>query len=234
MDVEIKAVSAEDGEGPDADGGLAAPDGDGDVLAIETASVHIRDIELYLPSGVHCDDIDDDGLGGFSCEDDFSDDDDSDDDDSDGDAKLVLEGPFDVDLVSGEIVGDEVALPTGTYRRVDVRVDDDDNDLTFAAAGTMQVDGDDVEVEIRLDFNEDVRFEGEFTLGEADTVGSLVVGFDVQQWLAGVPLHECVAREGSTDGPLVIGDDNSGSGSCSDLENAIRDNVEASGELLVQ
>lgn len=227
MDVELKAISADDDSGPAADGGLAAPDGDGDVLAIVSASVHIRDIELYLPEGVGCDDVDDDDLGGFDCEDDDG------DDDSD-DAKLVLDGPFDVDLVSGEIVGDEVALPTGTYRRVDVRVDDDEDDVTFAAAGTMDLDGEDVEVQIQLDFNEDVRFEGDLTIGEDDKVGSLVVGFDVQQWLAGVPLHECVRREGSTDGPLVVGEDNSGSGSCSDLENAIRDNVEASGKLIAQ
>ena len=136
MDVELKAISADGDAGPAVDGGLAAPDGDGDVLAVASASVHIRDIELYLPEGIGCGDLDDDALGGFDCEDE-----DGDDGDDSDEAKLVLEGPFDVDLVSGEIVGDEVALPTGTYRRVDVRVDDDDDDVTFAAAGTMDLDG---------------------------------------------------------------------------------------------
>lgn len=209
--VEMRAFSV---DGPTE---IVAPDADGADLVVESAEVNVRDIELYLPDDVDCEDFD--GDEDFDC---------SDDDD---DEKITIEGPFHVDLVEGTVAA-EVALPVGNYRRVDVRVDDDESDVTFRAVGELDMGDATAEVEIVLDFNEDVRFEGDVEIDGTETSGTLLLGLVAANWLHDVPLQSCVEREDFADGPVTVGEDNSGSGSCSDLENAIRDNVESSGDLL--
>lgn len=205
VDVRLRAVEME-GDG------FATPTTPDSEFAIDAASINVRDIEFYLPKDVGCEDVD----PAFDCED---------------DEKIVLEGPFAVDLIDGSI-GADLVLPVGTYRRVDVRVDDDADDISFRAAGTWNGEGRPVALELALDFNEDIRFEGAFEVSEETDAEGLLLGLDVGTWIDSGAMNECVNRDGALEDGVVIGEDNSGSGSCSDLENTVRDNVEASGELL--
>jgi len=164
---------------------------------------------------------------------------------SGGDA-IRLVGPWVVDLLTGEATPaiPRVNVQVGTYRRIDVRFDDADPDdgvvspadplagATLVASGTVALADDGATpYALTLKFNEDARFESTtgILLAEDDHA-AVLLALDPSAWFAGLPLATC-ADDGDLEirnGVLVIED---GSGSCSDVENTLKDAIKASGEL---
>ena len=214
--IEVRAVST----GPASQSELVfSDDGQSDYI-VQTASLRLRHIELDLPDGSDCSDIAD-ALDGAECNDSVSDD------------KIRIQGPFDVNLVSGVATPSlaDVVIPEGTYKRVDFRVEDNSDDVSFAVTAGFTHNGDAMTLELSLDFNEDIRIEtptGISVDGETDLIAEFVVG----SWLAGVDVGKCIDDDDvHTSGTTVTIDDNSTSGSCSDIENTIKDNMKHSGQL---
>ncbi|MBW2391200.1 MAG: hypothetical protein JRG89_22600 [Deltaproteobacteria bacterium] len=218
--------------------GFPATDADGTTFHIDMARGYLRDIELDLADGEMCDQFEE---GMFSepvsC--------------APGDDKIVISGPFMVDLVNAISEPDlkNVGIPGGLYQRIDVRFDDaevadglvtvDDplNENTLIMSGTFKFDPEDAgEVEktfeMALKFNEDVRFEGpaeDIVLDDSDAE-DLVLRLDVAMWFNALPITTCI-----DDGDLVVDDDNhlviADSGNCSTVENDLKEAMKTSGQL---
>ena len=203
--------------------GASSVDSAGVGFALNAVRVNVRRVELYLPAGTSCSDIADldlaDGAYTKVCA---------------GD-KLRFSGPWQVDLVSGVATPPFApeAVPAVRYRRIDVGLapGDDDDDVTLLASGVVPFNGNDTPFRLALDFNEDVRFEGSgFTVAPGDAVASALLALDPGSWFASLPLSACAADGDLTieAGVIVIED---GNNDCSDVENAVKDAVKASGTL---
>lgn len=220
--VQLRAVSSGGGGGAGAP--LVAEDDAGTAFALVAATLDVRDIRLDLPDGLTCADVQD-TLVGARCEPD-------DDTDGSGEDTIVIDGPFAVDLVAGTASPslDDVVIPEASYRRVDIRVDAED-DVSFAATADFQHDGLPHRLELALDFSEDIRIEeAQGVEVTADT--DLVAEFVVNSWLGGIDLIACL-EDGDlrTEGDVVYLDDSSSGGACSDVENVIKDNMKNSGQF---
>lgn len=189
-------------------------------FTLTEATLNLRDIKLDLPEGVTCADIEAD-LENATCSSDSADDD-----------TIEIEGPFVVDLVAGTSTPtlDDVVIPALAYRRVDFRVDDV-NDVSFAVLADFDLDGTAMTLDLSLDFNEDIRIE-EAGGVEVTADSDLIAEFVVNDWLAGVDLATCIDDGDVTvDGTTVTVTEDSTSGSCSDIENVIKDNMKNSGQF---
>jgi len=194
---------------------LAADDSDpidqaGNTFTLTTARARVRHVELYLPAGASC-------AGVAGC---------------DGD-KIRVDGPWDIDLLTGDATPalPRVEVPLGTYRRVDVRFEPDDGDVTLAVSGTVLFRGAPTPFTLALDFNETARFESAtgFVVTR-DVVQDAVARLAPATWFAALPLVAC-ADDGDLPiegGTIVITD---GDGSCSDVESVVRDAIKGSGRL---
>lgn len=194
-------------------------DGAGD-FQIEAATLRLRHIELDLLDGGDCADLAD-SVDGAICEDGV-----------DGN-KISIEGPFEIDLVAGTSTPSlaEVQIPAGTYKRIDFRVEDNGNDSSFAVRAGFDHEGAAMTLDLNLDFNEDIRIEDAQGL-VVDADSDLIAEFVVNNWLGGVDVGACIDDEDVTVvGSTVTIDDSSTSGSCSDIENTIKDNMKNSGQL---
>lgn len=156
---------------------------------------------------------------------------------------IRLEGPFVADLMNGTLSPDLPAFqaPAGTYRRIEARLDDLDEDKaalepalaghsvvlsgTFAYAGRA-----DRAFSLSLDFNELVRFEGGSMAVRQDTLTHLLLRFGVESWLKEIDIGRCL-----DEGRLVL--DNQGNlklddgSNCDGLEKALKEAVKASGRM---
>ncbi len=215
--MEVRAVTNDSNPSlPDAP--LVFADSAGDEFALQSAYLRLRHIELDLPDGVSCSDAED-TLVGAEC-------------DSDGD-KIRILGPIDVDLVSGTATPSlaDVVIPAGTYIRLDFRVEDNPDDVAFAAVADFQHNGDQLSLDLSLDFNEDIRIEspGGITV-DADT--DLIAEFVVTNWLNGIDVGSCIDDGDVTmEGTTVFVTEGSTSGSCSSIEDTIKSNMKNSGQL---
>jgi hypothetical protein len=224
------ALTASDPPAQVARGALSGADAQGSVLTITSAVARVRDIELDLPDGSHCSDF-----AGF----DFRAPVRCGDGGGSNDA-IKVTGPFTVDLVAGtaEPSLEDLTIPAGVYRRVDVRfepAEDDDDALqgyTLVAEGDFASDQESAALDLRLRFNEDARFESRsgVELGENGAHEALL-WFDVSAWFETVPISECL-EDGDLSiarGTLLI-DDEASSG-CSDIENELKRAIKNSGDL---
>jgi hypothetical protein len=207
---------------------IVAAEKDDTPLRIETAYASVRDVGLDLPAGMTCASLEPAQLvAPARCDVD----------------KVVIDGPFFVDLVTGESTPslDAIALPPLTYGRIDVRLHRADDGavppgfpldgLTLAATGTYDPDGSNLPFSMELDFNEDARFErpGGFAV-TADGTSAIFLWLDVTQWFAGLPIEECRA-DGElpvTGGVLQITDSGD---KCSDIEGELKDAIKESGQV---
>ena len=197
---------------------------------ISAAQLHLRDIELDLPDGMRCADLESQPVGA-SCE--------------DGEDKIRIDGPIIVDLVSGATTPSlaDVKIPAGIYDRIDFRVEDGDpedgvvtpgsalDDRSFVVTAAFELDGAPKTLELSLHFNEDIRIERpsgvEVAPGE-----DLVATWLTNDWLAGVDVASCLDQgDVVADGDSVVIDDDTNAGSCSDIENTIKSNMKNSGQL---
>ncbi|MEZ4404458.1 MAG: hypothetical protein R3B06_30845 [Kofleriaceae bacterium] len=224
------AVSALTGPGA---GSPVATDAQGTAFTMSQGLLHLRHIELDLPAGTACADLADQ-LTGATCH----------DADNPGDeAKIRIDGPFAVDMVAGTSTPSlaAVAIPTGSYRRIDLRVDDgrpdegvvapgsplDDNALAVIA--TFDHAGAPATLDLRLNFDEDIRIEQPG--GVAVAAGEdLIARFAASNWLAGVDLGACVATLTATDGRYVVDDRNDGA--CAGIEDTVKRAMKDSGDLV--
>ena len=180
------------------------------VFTLTRVEARVRDIELILPDGVSCD-----GVAG--CE----------------SNKIRVIGPWTIDLLTG--VGTPplptLEVPATTYRRIDVRFEPDDADVTLSARGTVPFRGAATPFALDLKFDETARFESATgVVVAADALRSVVMRLDPRVWLSDLPLVAC-ADDGDlpiVDGTIVLAD---GNGSCSDVENVIKDAIKESGRI---
>lgn len=234
----LLACSGGDGVGLSVRGVSRAPGGSGGSIGVadeggmsftlSSAQVHLRQIQLDLPDGVTCADIEAE-LKGAACL---------------SDEKIHIDGPMVVDLVAGTVEPDlgAVVIPAGTYRRIDFRVDDGDpqegliepgstlDDYSFVVEAGFEYEGNPVTLMLSLNFDEDIRFER--PEGVAVAPGEdLVAGFVVDDWLAGVDIMGCL-NDGElvVEGGVVIIDDLS-DGACGGVEDVIKNNMKNSGDL---
>lgn len=190
-------------------------------FAVSAATLVLRHIELDLPDGHLCDDIEADLSDGVDCQ--LGQDADS----------IKIDGPFRIDLMSGSSTPSlaEVRIPAGTYKRIDFRVEDDASNESFAVTAAFNLDGEAHTLELSLDFNEDIRIEGPegITVGDGE---DLVASYVSSNWLEGINIGSCVDN-GDVDvrGTTVTISEGTSRGSCSDIENVIKNNMKTSGQL---
>lgn len=222
-------------------------DDSGASFKLERARFILRHIELDLPPGISCADVQS-TLVGATCEADDASDDTSDDspkgtddtlDDSPDDnpelGKIVINGPRLVDLVAGTVTPslDEVRLPDLAYARVDLRVDDDksgllDGEHSWEMSAPFTVDGADYSFKAILKFNEDIRFEA--PQGVRVVGGPLLINFNADLWLKGLDVASCIKDEDLAAGQeLLISDDSDQR--CADFEGTLKKNLKRSGQL---
>lgn len=228
------ALTAND---PGAPLGIAGDDGI--AYAVSEARVHLRDIELDLPSDVSCADVEDALAGGAEC--------DSSDDSADdgGEDKVRIPGPFVIDLLTRTATPDlsAVQIPALAYQRIDFRVEDaraedglvGQGDALLGKSWVVRAaftkDGAPMQLALDLKFNEDIRIEAAGGVDVADGQ-SLLLQFDMAGWLAGASVGACIdSGDARTEGDTVIIDEDTSGNSCGDIENTIKENMKGSGEL---
>lgn len=204
-----------------------ATDEDGATFTFTTARAFVERIDFDLPDGQSCADLE--VPEGVHCDSDT----------------LRYDGGWVVDLVSGtsEPPLEDLALPAGRYKRVDVRfkhMDADDSrvpdgdplrDHTLVATGTWSGPDGDRDFALNLAFTEDVRFETETELDLTEAApATLVLGLDPAAWFSEAPIQECIddGDLAEQDGVLQIDD---AGGSCSDIENDIKEHMKRSNQL---
>ena len=141
-------------------------DSNGTSFAVTKADATVERVDLYLPAGVSCREVP--GLGGtgsgssFTCE---------------GD-KIRARGPWRVNLLSGASSPAFPAVPVmvGTYRRIDVRFDDDDTDMVIE--GTVPIGNQSVPFHFQGEFDEEIRFEGADVVAIANRLAEAVLKLD--------------------------------------------------------
>ena len=216
-DLDFRATSALRAE----DGAPASRDAKGEFYGLREARINLRDIELDLPDGVGCAELEG-ALVGASCE---------------GD-KIRVEGPLLIDLLEGSAQPSiaEVRIPPLTYKRVDYRIDDAEDlpdghvleDHSFYVAAGFERDGQPLELRILLKFNEDARVEAPIGVALPGG-GRLTVNFDAAQWLSDVPIGDCLDDgDLEIDNGVVLVDEDS---DCGEIEGTIKDNIKSSTAL---
>lgn len=162
--------------------------------------------------------------------------------DTDSSEKVSLDGPLLIDLMTGEITPplDSFSLVTGTYKRIDIRLDDSELedglvsgsdpllDNTMIVEGTFEYDGNsERQFQLILKFNEDIRFEDPagIVIDEIETT-AMVLNLVVDEWLENIDITSCL-DDGDLDldsnGNLIINDNNGLD--CQDIESTIKTNI---------
>lgn len=217
---------------------------------------NLDSLSMKLEKGSNSNDDDDDDNSDDNSndsDDDNSDDnssssDDSSDDDSSNEDHIRFSGPFIFDLLTGTSTPDltDLSIPSGTYRRIEVKIDDLDEESTAVETGhpllgnSMVLEGTHTEGEsarefrVILKFNEKVRFQksGGFTINESSTVNDLVVSFSASSWFSNIDIGACLdsgRASQDNDGVYVINNDTSGD-EC-EFKDDLKRNIKNSGTV---
>lgn len=200
---------------------LVMTDEVGTEYGVSQAHLILRHIELDLPDGRLCSDLEDSLDEGVGCE------------VGDSEDKLHIEGPFRVNLITGESVPslEGIMIPTGVYKRIDFRVADDVGDEAFSVTSTMDYEGASLTFNLSLDFNEDIRIESQGGVN-VEEGQDLLLSFVAKDWLSGIDLLGCIDNgDVELDGTSVTIGDGSSGGACSDIEGQIKENMKLSGQF---
>lgn len=213
--------------GAEADAGpstaLAFQDDAGTTYTATEALLRIREIELQLPRGVRCSDVESELAGGARC------------DRGDDEDEIQIRGPFVVDLLTGASTPslDEVRVPAVTYREVEFELNDDDETgplagHSFSVRASYDDAGTPAELVIRLDGDSDVEIERPEGV-RVESGQSLVILLDASKWMQGAPLRACIDGKGlqAVDGVVTI-DPSTG---CNDLMSVLHQRIEDSCDL---
>ncbi|MBX2799869.1 MAG: hypothetical protein KTR31_19475 [Myxococcales bacterium] len=197
--------------------GFTSPTGveaSGAVVTASAGTAVLRDIELDLPSGQDCTKIDFELSEPARCIDDA----------------IVIEGPLVIDLYNRTSQPDlsNLALPEGTYRRIDMRFDPDSapDEVSLRLLTEVSIDDVPTMVELALEINEDARFESPNGIFVSDS-SALLALLDLDVILADTPLVDCASTLGSPGSTITIDDDSN----CRDVEEAISDALKESFDL---
>ncbi len=207
-------------------------DADGMLYTLMSARLVVDQIELELPDGVDCSDVDDELEDPVDC----------DEGTLEGD-ELTIDGPFVVDLVDGTTTPElgTINIPALNYDEIDVEVDDIDEDddvvesddvligNTFVGEADFEFENQKRELSMEFSFDTEAEVDDpELLLGDGDT---LVVQFDAAGWLADIPVTTCLQQgDLKAQNGLVVLDAEVG-GQCDDadedFERDFRDAVDA-------
>lgn len=211
-----------------------AQDAQGSDFTIERARVFIRRVELDLPDGQRCEDIDPSVLVGATCQAPET---------AQDNAKIKLQGPFVIDLLTATSSPslDEIIVPALDYKRIDYRVDDGDEegglspgdeliDRSFIVDASFDYKGQPTTLKLRLNFNEDLRLERE-QASAATASGRVVVELDAAKWLQGASITSCLddGELERVDGVVIIDDKLD---RCDEIEDQIKANIKEMSRLL--
>ncbi len=234
LDVTIEAVSTYEpapaasakaaGVRGEAAPSLPAPDANGTVFNFDEIRLHLDRIEFQLPSGTNCADYE-----GYpfvppvSCT----------------GNQVRVDGSVIADLVTGETTPalGELNIPSGTYRRVDVRIKPGDSleGNSIQAAGGFDYEGIASTFNFALAFTDNVKFEDDDGIEiTADDFEHVLLDMDVAQWLSNLPITQCI-NDGELvidgDNHLVIEDASEPSSPCNGIENELKQAIKDSGQL---
>jgi hypothetical protein len=218
------------------DDSLEVVDANGTVFTMTDAWVVIEQIELDLPSGLECDDILNSLDPRIECRG---------DDLFEGEDELEIDGPFVVNLRTGESSPSlaDLQIPAINYEEIDVEVNDLDQDddvvisdariigNTVLGLADFEFDGQKRELQLEMSFDTEAK-TGENQNINLQDGGTLVLEFDVTNWLVDIPITQCLQEADlkSQDGRVVVDDDVSGE--CDDAEADFEDNFEDSLNVL--
>ena len=163
--------------------------------------------------------------------------------DSDSSSQISIDGPFVIDLMNSSSNGaiGPFKLLDGTYKRIDVRLDDtklEDGlvtpldqlfENTLVVKGTFDYNGiTNRSFTIILKFNEDVRFEKpNGIIIREGTIKNIIVNLKVDEWLQNINITDCLNNRDivlDSNGDLLI-DDSNGNGACNRLEEILKQNI---------
>lgn len=233
--VAASAASADIYSSDDDDDGPEGEDGSGAILTVNEGYANVEFIEIELPDSTGCEMFGNyEFLSPVSCEDD----------------RIFIEGPFMVDLILGASIPEsgELTVPPGTYKKVKIRFGESsglnlppDHPLvghTLYAAGTIRIPNetpettDDSVYSYLMPFDFDVEPEFENPAGISITDGALdriILNLDVNKWFTGLPIGDCIEELDPIVEPINFAADLEGD--CEDVEEALKDNIEQSGDL---
>lgn len=224
---------------------LIVTDGGGTTVDVTGAWINAAEVEIELPEGLGCAVVDFELPSFAACAEETE----MEEGVEEVEAEIRLTGPFIFDLLAGTSTPEigAFSVPSGLIHEIEVEVDDVEEETalpagvpaelsgnTLIAVGTLTLSGTPTPFSLRLKFSEEMEFEdlSGLELSETAALNQILVNFNIASWLSGVDLAACIAEGDVTtvDGTIVI-DENSNSGDCSDIENTIKDNIEASGLL---
>ncbi len=168
------------------DGSFEIRDASGTVFTVRNGWVNLRHIRFKLPEGLNCTDAD-----GTACE----------------NSEARIEGPWVSDLMTGMWTPDPgtIALPTGEYRHLSVRMESQErtdsnapdlNRHSLVFSGTFAFKGRaDRPFTIALDFDEDVSFESTSGFSVATGDNQVTIALNIGEWLSQVDLKACLEDE---------------------------------------
>ena len=218
---------------------LTFVDADGTVYTLTESVIFVDQIELELPDDVRCREIEDELSAAVECESAFEDDVVFDDEDINTDAELEINGPFRLDLVTGQFTPDPgpIEIPALDYPEIDLELEDAELgdpgvssgdeilDRTWLARAEFSAEDGARELVIRLKFDEEVEVDPA-TLEDGS---NLVIVFDANQWLDTIPLTTCLRESDlkASEGRVIL-DNSVDSGECINLGERLEDALDAS------
>lgn len=241
----LQATSSLSGSSDD----LVFSDSNGTVYTVTESELLVQEIELELPGFVDCTDIEAQLAPELKCDSAFDDETDFGDDDISNDAELKIEGPFVLDVVSGEFnppLG-ELIIPALQYKEIDVEFDEADSSTrgvnsgdeiighTWVVHADFQDDkGNERELIMRVGFSGEIDVEPDGGIDVPDD-GRAVFTFDVARWLENVPLTSCrLDGDLKTSGQEVLVTNSTDSGECLNMKERLENTLKASGGVRLE
>jgi hypothetical protein len=203
-------------------GAITGLDRQGTAITVSAANANVRRIDLHLPGDKPCSGIDTSMLpSNVKC----------------NSAKMRIEGPFAVDLITGTATPAlaNITLPRATYKRVDIEFEPAASlgGNTIVVSGSMPRAGAPTPFDMELDFVAQAKFENTagVTIG-GSTAQDVFLLLDVAKWFTTAPITTCVADGdiGIEGGRIKIDSDHL-RGPCNMIRNGIHDAIRDSGTL---
>lgn len=234
----VKPAASQGLAGDTTGAGLTLTDEVGTVYTLTSTKVNLRDIELDLPAGTRCNEIEAELAGGARCASDGADDSSSggSGNDQGGGDKVRIDGPFTVDLLAGTATPSlaEVRVPALAWDRIDFRIEPADAgelaETAWRTTATFDRDGVPTELTLALRFNEDIRVEADGGV-TVDPAAPLLVRLDVTQWLSAAALGACIESGEADDGDAISIDDRTRGQACGSVEGALKESIKRSMQL---
>ncbi|MCB9546811.1 MAG: hypothetical protein H6706_13285 [Myxococcales bacterium] len=158
---------------------VAVRDAGGAVIAVTRATAQVLRVDFDLPAGRTCAEIGHLVVGGVCTLDEVGE-------------RIRFTGPWTLDLQTGEATPslDGLALPSGTYRRVEVRLRGEPTSLAVDATADGQP------FQVRVADTLDARFEGDAAVVPGDGPVPLGLDLPLDAWFGAANVGACAAVGG--------------------------------------